>query len=332
MKVLVFTNMWPYEEDPSYGIFIKEQADSLRRRGVMVDVLFLNGRESKLNYLKGIVQFLRKLRSNKYDLIHTHHTYCAAIAQLQRRHPVVLTLHEGEALHTIGILQRIKDYGLFKVPVFSCHLKRLIGRQVQFAVAVSSQIAAELGLRKAQVLSCGIDLERFKPLSLRESRLRIGLPVGGKIVLFPASPSRRGKRFDVVQDAVQMVKKTTPNVRLLTLAEVPHDLVPWYMNASDVLALSSDYEASPMVIKEALAVNLPIVSTDVGDVRKLIGGADGCFICNGYPTDFARNLEKALQFGRSTTGRERVLALGFGLDQVAESLVRLYRKAVGGKR
>lgn len=299
---------------------------------MIVDVLFLNGRESKLNYLKGIIQFLRKLHSNKYDLIHAHHTYCAAIALLQGRHPVILTLHEGEALHTVSIRQRMKDYGLLKVPVFSRHLKRLIGRRVHLAVAVSSQIAAELGLRRAQVLSCGIDLERFKPLSRRESRLRMGLPVGRKIVLFPASPGKRGKRFDVVRDALQVVRKTTPNVRLLTLAGVPHDLVPWYMNACDVLALSSDYEASPMVIKEALAVNLPIVSTDVGDVRELIGDADGCFLCNGYPTDFARNLEKALQFGRSTTGRERVLTLGLGLDQVAESLLRLYHKAVGGKR
>ncbi|GAH31707.1 unnamed protein product, partial [marine sediment metagenome] len=67
MKFLVLTNMYPYEGDPSYGIFVKEQVDALEREGIKVDVLFINGRRNKLNYISGIIQFLRRCHRNKYD-------------------------------------------------------------------------------------------------------------------------------------------------------------------------------------------------------------------------------------------------------------------------
>jgi len=49
-----------------------------------------------------------------------------------------------------------------------------------------------------------------------------------------------------------------------------------------------------MVIKEALALNVPIVTTDVGDVRKIIGDAVGCFICKATPRDVAEKINNVL--------------------------------------
>jgi len=49
-RVLVVTNLWPYEGDPSYGCFVQAQMESLRPLGVEYDVLFMNGREPRWNY------------------------------------------------------------------------------------------------------------------------------------------------------------------------------------------------------------------------------------------------------------------------------------------
>ena len=71
-RVLVVANLWPYEADPSYGCFVKAQMESLRPLGVDYDVLFINGRESRWNYLRALPQLWQRLRSHRYDLIHAH--------------------------------------------------------------------------------------------------------------------------------------------------------------------------------------------------------------------------------------------------------------------
>ena len=59
-----------------------------------------------------------------------------------------------------------------------------------------------------------------------------------------------------------------PNIQFM--GELQNDLIPEIINCADVLALTSFFEGSPTVIKEALACGIPIVSTDVGDVKYIL--------------------------------------------------------------
>jgi teichuronic acid biosynthesis glycosyltransferase TuaC len=96
------------------------------------------------------------------------------------------------------------------------------------------------------------------------------------------------------------------------------------MNACDVLALASDYEGSPVVVKEAMACNLPIVSVDVGDVAQVIAAVEGCYICRRDPMDMAKKLRQALDRGQRTTGRRLIQSLG--LDATVDSILRIYEE------
>ena len=49
MRVLVVTNMYPQPGQPAFGVFVKDQVESLRSLGLEVDVLFMNGGRNKLN-------------------------------------------------------------------------------------------------------------------------------------------------------------------------------------------------------------------------------------------------------------------------------------------
>ena len=67
--------------------------------------------------------------------------------------------------------------------------------------------------------------------------------------------------------------------------------------------MTSITEGSPQVIKEALACGCPIVSVDVGDVKLVIDGVDGCYIARREINAIAEALKMTFDFSRTESGR-----------------------------
>lgn len=80
---------------------------------------------------------------------------------------------------------------------------------------------------------------------------------------------------------------------MLLGGQIDHDLIHFYINACDVVLLTSEFESSPMIVKEALCCKVPVVSTELGDVRDLFGDLRGCFICQPEPNQIASALSWA---------------------------------------
>src|SRR5713226_7267164 len=97
-RVLVVTNLWPYQADPGYGSFVQAQMESLRPLGVEYDVLFINGRESRWSYLRAVGDMRRRLRARRYDLIHAHFGLSGWVARCQGRVPVVVSFMGDDVL------------------------------------------------------------------------------------------------------------------------------------------------------------------------------------------------------------------------------------------
>jgi len=85
------------------------------------------------------------------------------------------------------------------------------------------------------------------------------------------------------------------NIRIITPYPISSDDVIAYINAADVLVLVSLKEGSPNVIKEAMACNCPIVSTDVGDVRWVFGETDDPVFSGKTPLSDPRDRLRLLQ-------------------------------------
>ena len=133
--------------------------------------------------------------------------------------------------------------------------------------------------------------------------------------------------MDAVKDAVRLLQAERPRAELVSVSGQPHGAVPAYMNACDALLLISTYEGSPMVVKEALACNLPVVASPLGDVVELIGDLDGCALCDGTPEDAARKLAGVLGRGRLAGGREAVSHLS--LHESAQRVSEVYSQVLG---
>jgi teichuronic acid biosynthesis glycosyltransferase TuaC len=287
----------------------KAQANSLNKL-VDIRIFPIKGRGWKA-YVSGIIKLRKYLKSNHVDLIHAHYSHSAYIASLASRKPVVCSLMGSD----------VEDYKINRlfIRLFASLFWKLV-------IVKSEKLKYRLGYSKAIVIPNGINLEIFKPTSQKISRKKIGYASNKKLILFLADPSRQEKNYQLASDAFGLLP-SIKDTELLTVFNIHHNEVPDYMSAADVILLTSKREGSSNVIKEAMACNCPIVSTDVGDVKEVIGNTEGCYITSFKLEDVVEKLKLALLFGKRTNGRKQIQYLDSSI--IAGELLNVYKIALG---
>lgn len=321
MRVLMVTSEWPTPEHPEWAPFIVQQVRYLRKAGVNVEVFHFRGKKNPINYLKAWLKLRLSYDISMFDLIHAQFGQ-SGIVSWPSNIPLVVTFH-GSDLQ--GIVDHKGHYTIIgkilqKISRFTAHHATQI-------IIVSKHLSNFLpDGRAVHVIPCGVDLRIFYPIPLQEARQRIGLPLDKRLILFAANPRNPVKRYSLARRAVELLPDSL-NAELLVLSGIPHEHVPLYMNACDVLLLTSRHEGSPTVVKEALACNLPVVSTDVGDVRERIGSVEGCVICeDDRPKTIADALYRVLTRRQRVQGREAVKDLDECL--MVKRVIEVYRLAI----
>jgi teichuronic acid biosynthesis glycosyltransferase TuaC len=143
------------------------------------------------------------------------------------------------------------------------------------------KIPSRSARRRAQVLPCGVDMQRFVQLPRGEARSRLGLDPRGPYVLFPADPQRSEKRYD---RALALVGSQR---RLLTLGGVDPEEVPLFVNACNAVVVPSEREGFGLAVLEALACDVPVLATPVGVHREALEGLEGT-LCAAFQLDVWR--------------------------------------------
>jgi glycosyltransferase involved in cell wall biosynthesis len=311
MRILFVTSRFPTEATPGDSPCIDQQRTALQSLGHKVDLLYINSQQSKFNYLKAVLQLIWMTQiTNRYDIVHAHYgSYCGMVACLQRRTPIVITFRGDDVLD-----QRERS------------MSQRVARLASAVIVMTDQLKETLGRDDAHIIPYGIDLEVFRPCPQAEARRMLGLPSDLPLVLFPYNPERTPKRFDLILQAVDLLKGEFPDLRVVAVHDKPHATVATYMNACDVLALASESEGAPVAVREAMACNLPVVSVDVGDVAKVIGATEGCYLVKREPGDISKKLAQVLKTRVRTNGW--LAAQKINVSQAAVDVAGVYETVV----
>jgi glycosyltransferase involved in cell wall biosynthesis len=313
MRVLVVTNLVPDENAPQRGRWVRDQVVEVRARGVEVEEFgFPRGRS---NYLPATRRLRALLRRERYDLVHAHYGLAGWVARAAGARPLLVTFHGTDVRHPIvGPLSR-----------------RLAWRADLVAAVSRALFAAEAGrpglpaVPGSAVLPCGPELGRFAPAPRAAARATLGLEPDGRYLFFPANPSRPEKR---AERAAALAEAT--GATLLTGGSIDPEEMSTWMNAADAVLVTSDYEGFGMAAIEALACDVPVLSTPVGVAPYLLAGIDGC-LCAPFDLEAwaaaARPHLDAKDARVAGAARAATLAAG----PMAERVIEVYRQMTGGR-
>jgi teichuronic acid biosynthesis glycosyltransferase TuaC len=328
IRVLMVTGVYPTERLPHLGTFIKSQVDSLIAAGLEIEVIHPKPGPVLLRYAVAAVQLFRKTFSGRFEVVHGHYGQWALIARMQWTTPTVISFLGTDLLGWTTPEDRSskKEALITSISRWLCH-------------RVDAVIVKSEGMQKATqttstdnifVIPNGVDFELFRPIRRTEARAALGWDQDRYYILFGNDPKKPVKDFPLAQAAIERLHSGGVTTELVVAYGLPQTKLVQYINASNVLILSSVSEGSPNIVKEAMACNVPVVSTNVGDVREVIGRTRGCSVCPRDPVALAAALEKALRHVEPTTGRTDISHLD--RSAVAKQVIAVYEKVIGRGR
>ena len=254
-------------------------------------VCYLGMRRGPLSLATGLVRARRFLGGFKPEILHSHSFHANIFARLLKifllRAVVLSTVHnvyEGD--WTRMAAYRITD---------------ALARQT----TAVSQAAADrfvrmraVPRRKCTAIPNAIDLTEFSPQAGRGAQTRAGIEPEGPdgFVWLACGRIAPAKDYPNLLGAFAQVCAEFPNARLWIASEVagPHSAaiqalaaelgvaerirwlglrrdMPALLEAADGFVLASAWEGMPLAVGEAMAMEKPVVATDVGGVRELLG-------------------------------------------------------------
>ncbi|HLJ50417.1 MAG TPA: glycosyltransferase [Bryobacteraceae bacterium] len=323
-RIAAFTNLFPTAYDPGQGAFIEQQLKGLTQAGVEVKIVHLDRRAHGVSVYRQVDDRMEELeRSFSPDVIHVMYGGVLAerVTSARPRQPIVISFCGSDLLGDRGNGWRRQLAGQYGVRASQKAAGRANGIIVK-SPGLRDALDPAIDKSKVWVLPNGIDLDRFRPMEQAVCRETLGWPRDRFSVLFANGSSSGVKRIELAAAAVEQLNRAGIPADLREMSKVPPDQVPVWLNAADVVILTSHHEGSPNIIKEALACNRPIVTVDVGDVRQRLAGVNGCYIADAEPERLAEALRRVYAGPRQIEGRCRVRE--FGLPMVSERLISIY--------
>ena len=322
MKVLVVTNMWPSAERPHWGAFIRSQADSLAAAGCENTLYEIRGWKSTGEYAKALAELPRVARACGAQLVHAHYGLSGAAA-LRVKLPLVVSFCGDDLLGRPDASGRLTLKSRLLIPVSEFAARRAHG-----VIVKTEEMRRVLhGVRDVHVIPNGVDLSRFAPESRDAARAALGWRASGHVMLFAAQPSEERKNWPLAEAACRLLAARGVDVRLEAVHDKPQAELVRAMNAADVLLLPSFHEGSPNVVKEAMAVGLPVVAAPVGDCAERLRDVTPSFVVARTPEAFADASAAVLTGGVRSNGRE-VIARTLSVEAVAQRVLAVYREAL----
>jgi glycosyltransferase involved in cell wall biosynthesis len=306
MKVLFVCSGNKSNNNP--GVVVHNQAKTLIKKGINIEYYLINKR-GLWGYINAIKPLIQKLNNEQYHAIHAHYSLSGYVAGLARyfagnKPPLIVSLMGSD---TEGKIIKLKIIQTFS---------NLFWSQT---IVKSKAMSKSLRLRNLNVIPNGINLEEIKAAASSEKR--------NNNVLFPADPKRVSKNFPLAKKSFDDL--ANPTLKLEVLFNRPHEDIIHNLKTCACVLMTSRWEGSPNVIKEAMACNTPIVATCVGDVENLLKNVDGCFLTDDNPKSISTAIRKATSYAKEsihTNGRQKLKELKLASDSIADKIIKLYEQ------
>jgi glycosyltransferase involved in cell wall biosynthesis len=277
VRILLVSQMYPGEQEPDYGVFVRQLERKLVERGHEVRRAVLTSRAGgAAKYVRLGVRAFAAARGFRPDVVYAHFLVpTGLLAGLTSRAPLVVTAH-GQDVANIGAIRGIAT------------ATARVARRATTIVAVSDYLRRELEAKvpaargKIEVVDSGVDLDRFQPAppsSGPTAFLCVGSLTERKNVVRLADAFAQGGEGTLTFAGDGPLRpQLEGRDRVTLLGAVPHEQIPRLLSESHVLCQPSLVEPFGQALLEAMACGRSVVATSVGGPPEFVPREAGVLV------------------------------------------------------
>jgi glycosyltransferase involved in cell wall biosynthesis len=339
VRILLVSQMYPSARHPAFGSFVRELDRALEARGHVLERAVIDRREGGRRRFARLLHDARRLAGTfDPDVVYAHMLVPSGLAAaLASSAPLVVTAH-GQDVANIGAIRGVG------------RATRFVVRRASTVVAVSAWLAERLVERvpeaagKLEVVDCGVDLDRFAPADRDEARSALGWRPHGtgflclgslserKNVLALARAFERRSEGGLVFVGDGPLRPALQGRAGITLVDpVPHEAVPRWLAAADVVCQPSLVEPFGLAALEAMAAARSVVGTTVGGHPEFVTAEAGVLVDPGDEAALGAALERAASLPRPNAGA-REAAAAHDVRRQAERIEAVLARAARDRR
>ena len=324
MRILLLSNQGMKDGIVGNPIMLRMR-DALKNDSRVEDVLML-----RCKHPFSVREELAK-KARSADVIHIHfggvYALVVWLLLIRIKRPKLLTFH-GTDIHAKGIkTAKTKGEKLrIKLNQWASFICILLYDQVGF-VAEDMLEYVPCFLKKNMhnkyfIQKLGVDYHLFLEKSKEDAQKKLHLDNRYVYALFSDISGSSIKRRDI---ASEIIKTLGEPYRLTIMCGINPNMVPTYINSSDFVLLTSDEEGSPNIIREALSLNKPIFSVEVGDAKKQLEGLVNSAIISRDPQEAAETIKRVLSIPYADNTRETKQAF-LDLNIIIKDVIEIYQQ------
>ena len=277
VRILLVSQMYPGDEEPDYGVFVRQLEQALAGRGHELERVVLTRRGGgRVKYAKLAARAFAAARRFRPDVVYAHFLVpTGLLAGLATRAPLVVTAH-GQDVANIGRIAGVRA------------ATEVVVRRAAAVIAVSDYLRRELEAKvpgaagKIRVVDSGVDLQRFRLAPAPEGPPRYlylgSLTQRKNVVRLAAAVERLGEGTLTVAGDGPLRHELDGRDRVRLLGAVPHDSIPTLIAESHVVCQPSLVEPFGQALLEAMACGRSVVATRVGGPPEFVTPEAGVLV------------------------------------------------------
>lgn len=321
MRVMWIHNWQPDRLPP----LILNSIKGFKKLDIEIQLEYLGNLRSTSNIYNKI-KYLKDASKN-FDIIHSQYgSMCSYIGSFIKNKPKIISLHGSDFNVNAGNIE-INNFHTRLARFLSLRAMIHYDHVISVSKRMQNEIEKIFPFKKVSSIPYPIIMEDFYPINKDLAREKLNIGLDKTLIMFNiANINASVKRFSLAKEAISLVKKKISNVKLHIVNNVSYEDVPLHVNACNLILLTSKSEGWPNAIKEALACNIPFVSTDVSDLSYIAEREKCCKISEPTASELSKNIINVINYNKKIDLRKYVQDMD--IENTCNRIKDLYKKTI----